>query len=105
MYLQSRQKVLLSIVEQYRKRADIESFSAVALGAYMLSSQVLIPNKKLLQCRKFVNKFRCKSSPLRFLPGQFKVVNNIVSFRGRLAKKYLDKQFPRAKLLTIISQK
>ncbi|GAA5808408.1 hypothetical protein MFLAVUS_001799 [Mucor flavus] len=90
MYLQCRQKVLLSLAAVYKKRIDAEALSALALCAYMLS--------------KFVNRYRRRSNVLCFLPNQFKVVNSVVSFRGRLAKKYLDKQFPKAKLLNVLSR-
>ncbi|GAA5817747.1 hypothetical protein MFLAVUS_011298 [Mucor flavus] len=104
MYLQCRQKVLLSLAAVYKKRIDAEALSALALCAYMLSSQVIAPNAKLYECRKFVNRYRRRSNVLCFLPNQFKVVNSVVSFRGRLAKKYLDKQFPKAKLLNVLSR-
>ncbi|KAI8046959.1 hypothetical protein BDF21DRAFT_486936, partial [Thamnidium elegans] len=81
MYLQCRQKVLLSLAAEYRKRTDVQALSAVALCAYMLSSQILAPNQTLFECRKF-----------------FQVLNNVVSFRGRFDKKYLEKHFPKAKI-------
>lgn len=90
-YLEQRRQLFEFMADQFHLKRDGNSFSALILLSYMLSSLVSSSNKKFIECRDYLEVHRCKENELLFVPGKFSFVENNLEFDGRFTRAFLKK--------------